>query len=51
MIQRKRGTGYRKAYQSEVDRLSNAGRIKLEGVDGDEEANTVTYWYRQRIEE
>lgn len=45
MVERKAGTGYRKTTRGEIVQMRNAGTIRLEGVDGDEDANTVTYWY------
>lgn len=44
-VERTDGTGYRKISRAEMVRMRNAGTIRFEGVDGDEEANTVTYWY------
>ena len=32
------------------NRLLAQGVTRLEGVDGDEEANTVTYYYEENIE-
>ena len=29
----------------ELDRLCETSAIRFEGVDGDEEENTVTYWF------
>lgn len=49
MIERVDGTGYRKVTMSEY--LGMASRLRLEGVDGDEQANTVTYWYARSTEE
>jgi hypothetical protein len=50
MIERADGSGYRHGSTSEVRRLIAVGTIELEGVDGDEYANTVTYWYRRAEE-
>jgi hypothetical protein len=36
---------YRRIARSELTRLCS--RVVLEGVDGDEDANSVTYWYRR----
>lgn len=36
---------YRSRSASARTRLVDADRVRLVGVDGDEEANTVTYWY------
>jgi len=47
MIERADGSSYRRGSTSEVRRLIDAGTIEMEGVDGDEYANTVTYWYRR----
>jgi len=41
---------YRRCYLSEVTPRLRAGRIRLEGMDADEEANTVTYWYCRSTE-
>lgn len=51
MVQRLDGTGYRAMSPSSRDRMVAAGRIRMEGVDGDEETNTVTYWYTRDMEE
>lgn len=47
MVERADGSSYRRCSTSEVQRLTDAGTIEFEGVDGDEYANTVTYWYRR----
>ena len=45
MLERADGSSYR------VPRsVTLAPVYELEGVDGDEEADTVTYWYRRREE-
>ena len=49
MVERTDGTGYRKISRSERNRMRNAGTIRMEGVDGDEAANTVTYWYGREV--
>lgn len=36
---------YRKASECEVASRLVRGLIEVSGVDGDEETNTVTYWY------
>jgi hypothetical protein len=46
MLERADGSGYRR-----VSRSALTTDYVLEGVDGDEEANTVTYWYCRRGEE
>jgi hypothetical protein len=46
MVRRVGSYEYREASKSEVRRRLAADRIVFEGVDGDEAANTVTYWYR-----
>lgn len=51
MIERADGSGYRRGSTSEVRRLLTVGTIEFEGVDGDEHANTVTYWYARKGEE
>ncbi len=33
-----------------LDRLRNSGLIRMEGADGDEIANTVTYYYIENEE-
>ena len=43
MVARADGAGYRQVPESEDQR--RAGRLTLEGADGDEQTNTVTYWY------
>jgi hypothetical protein len=43
MVARADGDGYRHVREAEYQR--RAGALRLEGVDGDETANTVTYWY------
>jgi hypothetical protein len=45
MVQRADGTGYRRVSEKQYQRLSAAGRVVFEGVDGDESTDTVTYWY------
>jgi hypothetical protein len=46
MVERADGSGYRR-----VSRDVTLARVyELEGADGDEEANTVTYWYRRAEE-
>ena len=53
MIERADGSGYRRVSRSRLDALI-AGPFAVwifEGVDGDEGADTVTYWYRRRSEE
>jgi hypothetical protein len=45
MVQRVDSNDYRAAGTAEVCRMLDRGTIRLEGVDGDEDANTVTYWY------
>lgn len=47
MIERADRNGYRRASASVVAALLNRGTIRLEGVDGDEDANTVVRWYRR----
>ena len=49
MVARKDGTGYRKVSRAERNRMREAGTIRLEGVDGDEDANSVTYWYGKEV--
>ena len=49
MVARKDGTGYRKVSRAVRNTMRNAGTIRLEGVDGDEVANTVTYWYEKEL--
>jgi len=44
MVARPDGS-YRQARAGVIARSLVAGRIHLAGVDGDEETNTVTYWY------
>ena len=48
MVEREDGS-YRTGSASAIGRRLDAGTLRLAGVDGDEEANTVTYWY-DRIE-
>lgn len=45
MVQRTDGIGYRRATDGEIDRGIVAGRIRLAGADGDEQGESVTYWY------
>lgn len=45
MVARKDGTGYRKVSRAVRDTMRNAGTIRMEGMDGDENENTITYWY------
>ena len=45
MVARKDGTGYRKVSRAVRDTMRNAGTIRMEGMDGDESENTITYWY------
>ena len=49
MVERKDGSGYRRVGEAEYQR--RAATLRAEGVDGDEETNTVTYWYTPRNEE
>lgn len=51
MVQRLDGTGYRAMSKASRDRMVDAGRIRMEGVDGDEGTNTVTYWYTRDMDE
>ena len=44
-----RSEGYREVSEAEAKRLCHARIICLEGVDGDEDANTVTYWYTREV--
>ena len=46
MVELEDRTGYRRAPAAETRRRADAGRITLEGVDGDELENVVTYWWR-----
>lgn len=49
MIRRRAdSTEYRRAPIAEVRRRLASRLIVFEGVDGDEETDTVTYWYRPR---
>jgi molybdate-binding protein len=48
MVERANGSGYRAVSDAQFRRLTG---IQFEGVDGDEEANTVTYWYCRKTEE
>lgn len=45
MIERADRSGYRRASTSEARRGLDAGTLRLEGADGDEATDTVTYWY------
>lgn len=49
MVERLDGDGYRKVFPEELRRMLERQVVTLEGVDGDEEANTVTYWYRRLV--
>lgn len=40
---------YRRVGEDNMNRLLQSGSVVLEGADGDEDANTVTYWYRRAI--
>jgi hypothetical protein len=40
------GHGYRRVTREQV-----TDAYVFEGVDGDEEANTVTYWYRRKTQD
>jgi hypothetical protein len=51
MVERANGTGYWRAPSYVVSPMVDNGAIRMEGVDGDEEANTVTYWYARRSED
>jgi hypothetical protein len=46
MVERADGTSYRRVPRG----VTLAPVYELEGVDGDEEADTVTYWYRRAEE-
>lgn len=50
-VQRVGSGEYRNAGTSEVRAMLDRGTIRFEGVDGDEEADTVTYWYTRSVEE
>jgi hypothetical protein len=45
MVERADGEGYRQVSEAELRRIQAASGVRLEGVDGDEDANSVTYWY------
>lgn len=49
MVERTDGKGNRKISRAEMVRMRNAGTIRFDGVDGDEAANTVTYWYTREV--
>ena len=42
---------YHSVSREKLAHLVHEGTLELEGVDGDEEANTVTYWYKRKVEE
>lgn len=48
-VQKANGTGYRTVTENEKNRMFRAGTIRLEGVDGDEEENTVTHFYTRDL--
>lgn len=45
MVQRADSAEYDETTKEEADLMLSMGLITLEGVDGDEEKNTVTYWF------
>lgn len=49
MVRRVDTNEYRRASVSEVKRRMASRALIFEGVDGDEETNTVTYYYRPPI--
>jgi hypothetical protein len=49
MVARVDGKGYRQVSRAEMVRMRAAGTIRFDGVDGDENANTVTYWYTREV--
>jgi hypothetical protein len=53
LIERADGSGYRRVSRSRLDALiaKPFNFWIFEGVDGDEEADTVTYFYRRRTED
>jgi hypothetical protein len=50
MVERVERGRYRRASRSEITRMLDAGTIVLEGADGDEELDTVTYWFSRDTE-
>lgn len=51
MVERADRNGYRETSTSETRHLLDTGTVRFEGVDGDEDANTVVYWYTRDVED